>query len=84
MGLELRNRLQAALRQSLPATLIWTFPTVERLAAHLIEQWRAANPQDPIDAPITPPPATEPSPEADDLLADFDSALADIDRLVRS
>jgi acyl carrier protein len=35
MGLELRNRLEAELSLSLPATVVWNFPTVRTLAQHL-------------------------------------------------
>lgn len=35
MGLELRNRLEAACRISIPATLIWNYPTVGQLAPQL-------------------------------------------------
>ena len=35
MGLEFRNRLEAELSLSLPATLVWNFPTVQTLATHL-------------------------------------------------
>ena len=102
MGLELRNHLQTALGQSLPATLIWTFPTVEQIAAHLVTRWRAANPTAPdptttidvLDDPTVLDGSAVPAESddldespvldgSDDLLADFDTALADIDRLVR-
>jgi acyl carrier protein len=35
MGLELRNRLEAELSLSLPATVVWNFPTVRTLSQHL-------------------------------------------------
>ncbi|MBL8971651.1 MAG: SDR family NAD(P)-dependent oxidoreductase [Myxococcales bacterium] len=35
MGLELRNRLAEALAIEVPATLLWTYPTVAALAEHL-------------------------------------------------
>ncbi len=35
MGLELRNRLEAALNLKLSATVVWTYPTAEALARHL-------------------------------------------------
>ncbi len=37
-SLELRNRLEHALGLTLPATLVWQFPTVEALAPHLAEK----------------------------------------------
>jgi acyl transferase domain-containing protein/acyl carrier protein len=60
MALELRNRLERTFGLRLPATLVWTFPDVERLARHLAEQ---------IDVPVddlVAPAATLPE---DDLLA---------------
>jgi acyl carrier protein len=36
MGLELRNRIEATLGITVPATLLWTYPTVAVLSAHLI------------------------------------------------
>ncbi|MDC0667760.1 non-ribosomal peptide synthetase/type I polyketide synthase [Nannocystis radixulma] len=74
MGLELRNRLQAALGQPLPATLIWTWPTVERIGEQLVALWHAAHPPEPADVPDL----------GDDLLAEFDASIDDIDRMVRS
>jgi len=73
MGLELRGRLQRALGQPLPATLIWTYPTVEQLAAHLLTVWSTTHAPTPTPAP----------PPTDDLLADFDAELAALDRLIR-
>lgn len=35
MGLELRNRIEAALGMTIPATLVWTYPTLAKLGAHL-------------------------------------------------
>ncbi|KYF91226.1 hypothetical protein BE20_15345 [Sorangium cellulosum] len=35
MGLELRNRIEAVLGITMPATLLWTYPTVAALSAHL-------------------------------------------------
>ncbi|MEM7050083.1 MAG: SDR family NAD(P)-dependent oxidoreductase [Acidobacteriota bacterium] len=37
-ALELRNRLEGLLVVSLPATLLWRFPTVSALAEHLLEE----------------------------------------------
>ncbi|HWE61388.1 MAG TPA: acyl carrier protein, partial [Chloroflexota bacterium] len=38
MAIELRNRLEAGTGLSFSATLIWTYPTVVSLAAHLAER----------------------------------------------
>ncbi len=38
MTLELRNRLEAGLRLSLPATLVWNYPTIADLVPHLAER----------------------------------------------
>src|SRR5262249_35421784 len=38
MGLELRNRIEAALGVTAPATLLWTYPTVATLSGHLVGQ----------------------------------------------
>jgi acyl carrier protein len=35
MALELRNRLERSLGLTLPATLVWNYPTVAALAPHL-------------------------------------------------
>ena len=38
MALELRNRLEASLSLTLPATLVWGYPHAAALAAHLAER----------------------------------------------
>jgi acyl transferase domain-containing protein/acyl carrier protein len=38
MGLELRNRLESALGLTLPATVVWTYPTIRDLAAQLAKK----------------------------------------------
>lgn len=35
LGVELRNRIQAETKVNLPSTTIWTYPTPDKLAAHL-------------------------------------------------
>jgi NADPH:quinone reductase-like Zn-dependent oxidoreductase/acyl carrier protein len=55
MALELRNRLEADLGLTLPATLVWNYPSVALLAPHL-----ATRLQIPLDGPVepeSPPPA---------------------------
>jgi phthiocerol/phenolphthiocerol synthesis type-I polyketide synthase C len=44
MALELRNRLERATGLNLNATVIWRYPNLERLAAHLSEQLGLAEP----------------------------------------
>ncbi|MET0701397.1 MAG: SDR family NAD(P)-dependent oxidoreductase, partial [Mycobacterium sp.] len=52
MALELRNRLEAALGISLPAALIWAYPTISGLAGALYERmgYRAATEETPTKA----------------------------------
>ncbi|MBK8323391.1 MAG: type I polyketide synthase [Betaproteobacteria bacterium] len=57
MAMELRNRLETALGRSLPATLVWNYPTVEALAEHLAGNDAAAPGQaarQPAAAPTGP------------------------------
>jgi epothilone polyketide synthase D len=54
MGLELRNRIEASLGVTVPATLLWTYPTVAALSAHLAGGA-------PGDAPAEP---AQPAPDA--------------------
>ncbi|NMO18055.1 SDR family NAD(P)-dependent oxidoreductase [Pyxidicoccus fallax] len=49
MGLELRNRLEAALRITLPVAQLWKYPTVIALSRHLAADKRET------PAPVTPP-----------------------------
>ena len=73
MGLEFRNRLEAGLGLKLSAALIWTYPDVARLAAHL--SGRFSEPAAaPPEAPAAPP-ANQPSPGPDlDALSDAELA----------
>ena len=50
MGLELRNRIEAALGVAFPATVVWTYPTVAALGRHL-----ATASQGPSQAPPARP-----------------------------
>jgi NADP-dependent 3-hydroxy acid dehydrogenase YdfG/aryl carrier-like protein len=72
MGLDLRNRLGAALGASLPATLVWTYPTLTALGGHLAALWQAG-------AEAGPGPPGEP---VDALMAAFDAALDEVDELI--
>ncbi|KYG03732.1 hypothetical protein BE21_50160 [Sorangium cellulosum] len=44
MGLELRNRIEAMLGITVPATLLWTYPTVAALSGHLARETCEAAP----------------------------------------
>jgi len=71
MGLELRNRFEASTGLSLPATLMWTYPTVAELSSHLAAQMNI-----PLEeAPKAAPPANEAPPEPDDLSEEAAEAL---------
>ncbi|AGP37465.1 type I polyketide synthase [Sorangium cellulosum] len=50
MGLELRNRIEAMLGITVPATLLWTYPTVAALSGHLA---REACEAAPVESPHT-------------------------------
>jgi phthiocerol/phenolphthiocerol synthesis type-I polyketide synthase C len=69
MALELRNRLEARLGITLPAALVWAYPTIADLAGVLCE--RLGHPTDMQAAKAEPPPAEpELSDDELDLLAD--------------
>ena len=70
MGLELRNRIEAALGVTAPATLLWTYPTLAALAGHLAGLFAPAE-----AAPTSAPEPDEPLAE-DELLALLDETLA--------
>jgi acyl carrier protein len=82
MGLELRNRLESGLGLALPATLVWTYPTVAALAEHLAGELSQAQaePRAPDPETMSPPPpapAPPPTPTTDDeLLSAFDASLS--------
>jgi acyl carrier protein len=87
MGLELRNRLRGALDAPLPATLVWTYPTVAQLAQHLLDLWRASHAvvaAEAASAGAATATATAAAGGGDELLAEFDAALGDIDELVKA
>jgi myxalamid-type polyketide synthase MxaE and MxaD len=73
MGLELRNCFEASTGLHLPATLVWTYPTVAELANHLASQMNIS-----LTAPQTPNLAAEsPSdtPPPDDLSEEAAEAM---------
>jgi acyl carrier protein len=47
MGLELRNRIEAALGITVPVTLLWTYPTIAALSRHLAGEVCEAVPVEP-------------------------------------
>ncbi|AKT40598.1 type I polyketide synthase [Chondromyces crocatus] len=80
MGLELRNRLEAGLGFRMPATLLWTYPTVVALSDHLTSQ--LAPLLDPGATPVAheEPQEDDPTPlddlDEEGLLALLDESLA--------
>lgn len=83
MGLELRRRFETSTGLILPATLVWTYPTVTDLATHL-----ASRMEIPLDAEVLPSPAltapTETASEPDELSEEDAAAmLADVLAMVR-
>ena len=90
MAVQLRRRLSAALGESLPATLTFNFPSIEALAAHLLERLGGtASPAAAAPAPAAMPaapaaaaPASEVAALSDEqvraeLLAEFGDLLDD-------
>ena len=75
MGLELRNRLEAGLELTLPATLIWNHPNVAALTRHLVDCLGLGDAPPPPPPEPAPPAAVPPEP-APDAQADLD-ALSD-------
>ena len=72
LAMELRNRLEAALRRPLSATLAWNHPTVEALAAHLAQD--AAGAPSSVEAPAATAVAVDLAAVAD--LSDEEAMLA--------
>jgi len=71
MGLELRNRLESSLGTTLPAALVWAYPTITDLAGALCERLGYA----PVDDDAQPPDAeAELSDEEMELLSDLVTA----------
>lgn len=65
-SLELRNRLEHGLNLTLPATLVWQFPTIDSLAPHLAEKLGLAGENKPV---------------IDEGIDDRQARLSEIDRL---
>lgn len=66
MALEFRNRLGARLERSLPATLLWNYPTINALASHLV--------CDVIGQPA--PSSSEPAADEDSVMPQLDDLVA--------
>ena len=75
LSLELRNRLEGALSLSLPATVIWNYPTVVALAGNLEARLGLAGP-DELTAVAAPGPPEEPA-EVEGLLAEIEGLSED-------
>ena len=50
MGLELRNRIESSLGMTVPATLLWTYPTVTALSGHLANELGGNTPGETVQA----------------------------------
>ena len=81
-SLELRNRLQTSLGLDLQATLLFTYPTIDKLVVHIVGKLAFDNPPAPTAPQTTSLPQekaaqAEPSAdmEVDDLLALLDEEL---------
>ncbi len=64
MALELRNRLESSLGTTLPAALVWAYPTITDLAGALCERLGYASPTD-----------AEQPPDAESALSDEEMEL---------
>jgi hypothetical protein len=61
LALEYRNRLEASLGLTLPATLVWGHPTIAALAPHLAERMGLSFDGQPVSAPVVDPGPAEPA-----------------------
>ena len=52
MALELRNRLESSLGITLPAALVWAYPTISDLAGALCERWASSRRPKPQKPPM--------------------------------
>ncbi|HTD55483.1 MAG TPA: SDR family NAD(P)-dependent oxidoreductase, partial [Silvibacterium sp.] len=92
MALELRNRLERDLRQKLSATLVWNYPTITAIAAHLEGRFGASlsaetgDPKSPTTgaAPTkTQPPAVQGEPDTKSLAEMLEAELLGAESLLR-
>jgi phthiocerol/phenolphthiocerol synthesis type-I polyketide synthase C len=74
MALELRNRLEASLGTTLPAALVWAYPTIHDLAGAMCERLGYATLSDLSRAEQAPDVETELSDEEMELLSDLVAA----------
>jgi acyl carrier protein len=80
MGLELRNRLEGGLRLTLPATLVWNYPTLNEMMPYLVEKMGLSSQPEPKVAAEAVPGVTNGSTNFDDIITDIQS-LSDEDIL---
>lgn len=81
MSLELRNRLQSSLGLDFRATLLFTYPTANKLTGFLVEQFNQAATADQPSAPTKDSSSEIPQPSTAEALADLnaDDLLAMLD-----
>ena len=72
MGLELRNHIESTLGIRVPATLLWTYPTIAALCQHMVAALFPASAEERADSgrsdgktPAAPASAAEPAPAPD-------------------
>jgi NADPH:quinone reductase-like Zn-dependent oxidoreductase/NAD(P)-dependent dehydrogenase (short-subunit alcohol dehydrogenase family)/acyl carrier protein len=86
MGLELRNRVEALFGIKMPATLLWTYPTLTALSGQLAKS--IAGPHDEQAAEVAAESAADAQPDAveiadeEELLALLDESIARAERKV--
>ena len=76
-ALELCNRLESGLKLTLSPTLIWNYPNIALLAAHLADMMKISL-NDAVEAPADPDSGLEDSEELERLLRDIEQ-LSDRD-----
>jgi acyl transferase domain-containing protein/acyl carrier protein len=77
-ALELRNRLEAGLGLRLAATLIWRYPTVDTLVAHLERQlFAATDSPGSVEQQETPPSVERPAPDGPSDVARLSESAAE-------